>query len=67
MRFHLLFPLAFLSGIHGFALFTPYLLVVATAGIAASRRRRRRAEATAQREMTGKPGFDAAVGGVVVA
>jgi hypothetical protein len=28
MRIHLLFPLAFLSGVHGFIIFAPYLLAV---------------------------------------
>ncbi len=31
MRFHLLFPLAFVSGVHGFAIFLPYLLLVLAA------------------------------------
>lgn len=31
MRLPLLFPLAFLSGIHGFFFFMPYLLLVLTA------------------------------------
>jgi hypothetical protein len=29
---HLLFSLAFLSGVHGFAIFAPYLLAVVTIG-----------------------------------
>jgi len=43
MRFYLLFPLAFLSGIHGFALFTPYLMLVLVVGKIVARRRRRNA------------------------
>jgi hypothetical protein len=28
MRMHLLFPLAFLSGVYGFAIFVPYLIAI---------------------------------------
>lgn len=32
MRFHLLFPLAFLSGIYGFLIFVPYLIAITVLG-----------------------------------
>jgi hypothetical protein len=37
---HLLFPLAFLSGVHGFLIFVPYLLAIVTIGHISSRLRR---------------------------
>jgi hypothetical protein len=40
MRFHLLFPLAFLSGIYGFFFFAPYLLVIVAARYLIRSRRR---------------------------
>ncbi|MDB5292955.1 MAG: hypothetical protein JWL69_4196 [Phycisphaerales bacterium] len=40
MQVLLLFPLAFIAGMDGFAIFTPYLLLIVIAGHLIQRRRR---------------------------
>ena len=39
MRFIWAFPIAFVAGIHGFAMFAPYLLAVAGVGIVLRKRK----------------------------
>ena len=41
MRFIWAFPIAFVAGIHGFAMFAPYLLAVVGVGLALRKRKQR--------------------------